>query len=94
MMPARRVLVVLGTILMAGTSAFAQTTPERRGFWASVQFGYGLLDKFSDQEPNDEQGTFALAFSLGGLGHVDNVLVTVQNRRYRVFDFGIAVTYR
>jgi hypothetical protein len=181
-------------ILMAGTPAWAQSKPQRTGFWASAQLGYGLLDRFSDQEPHDEQGAFALAFTLGGtlnrhvrlaaqingwlveasdlydpakgasisqlfvivqvypwqargaflkvgagraiytnhdpdvfgssgwgqtvavgydlpvsgrfsltpainfsrgsLGHVDNVLVTVQNRRYRVFDFGIAVTYR
>lgn len=193
-MHARRVLVVLSIILMAGTPAWAQSKPERKGFWASVQFGYGLLDKFSDQEPHNQQDAFALAFNLGGtlnrhvrlgaqingwlveayglydpakgaslsqifaiaqvypwsargvflkvgagraiytshdpdefgssgwgqtiavgydwsvsrrfsltpainysrgsLGHVDNVLVAVQNRRYRVFDFGIAVTYR
>jgi len=193
-MHARHVLVVLCLILAAGTPAWAQSRPERQGFWASVQFGYGLLDTFSDQEPHDEQGVFALAFNLGGtlgrhvrlgaqingwlieasnlnapakgasvsqifaiaqvypwsargvflkvgagraiytnhnadefgssgwgqtlavgfdwpvgrrfsltpaidysrgsLGHVDNVLVTVQNRRYHVFDFGIAVTYR
>jgi hypothetical protein len=190
----RRVLVVFSMVLMAGTSVFAQSKPERTGFWASVQVGYGLLDKFSDQEPHNEQGTLALALNLGGtlnrhlrlgaqingwlveasdlydpakgasisqifviaqvypwsargaflkvgagwaiytnhhpdafgssgwgqtiavgydwpvsrrfsltpaidysrgsLGDVDNVLVTVQNRRYRVFDFGIAVTYR
>jgi hypothetical protein len=164
------------------------------GFWAGVQVGYGVLDKFSDQEPHNEQGAFALAFNLGGtlnrhvrlgaqingwlveaydpydpatgaslsqifaiaqvypwcasgvflklgagraiyanhhpdefgssgwghtiavgydwtvsrrvsltpainysrgsLGNVDNVLLTVQKRRYRVIDFGIAVTYR
>jgi hypothetical protein len=194
MMHARRVLVILSIMLMAGNSARTQSKPERKGFWASVQFGYGLLDKFSNQEPHNEQGAFALAFNLGGtlnrhvrlgaqingwlieaydpydpakgasvsqifaiaqvypwsasgvflkvgagraiytnhhpdefgssgwgqtiavgydwpisrrfsltpainygqgsLGRVDNVLATVQDRGYRVFDFGIAVTFR
>jgi len=193
-MHARRLLVVLSTILMAGAPAWAQSRPERRGFWANVQLGYGLLDESSDQEPHNEQGAFALGFNLGvslnrhvrlggqingwlvqaydpydpakgasisqffaiaqvypwsargvflkvgagcsiytnhhpdefgssgwgqtiavgydwpvvrrfsltptvnysrgSLGDVDNVLVTIQNRRYHVFDFGIGFTYR
>jgi hypothetical protein len=192
-MHARRVLVVLSIILTAGTPAWGQRRPERQGLWAGAQVGYGVLDRFSDQEPHGDPGVVALAFNLGGtpnyhvrlgvqingwlveaydpydpatgaslsqifataqvcpwcargvflkhgagraiytnhhpdefgssgwgqtiavgydwtvnrrfsltpainysrgnLGHVDNVLVTVQNRRYRAFDFGIAVTY-
>jgi hypothetical protein len=63
---ARGVLFGLSFMLLAGTPGWTQDRPERSGFWASVQFGYGALDYFSDQEPQRREGTFALAFDVGG----------------------------
>jgi hypothetical protein len=63
---AGRVLALLSFMCLAAAPGRAQTRPERRGFWADVQFGYGVVHRSSDQEPRQQQGTFALAFTLGG----------------------------
>lgn len=66
MIIARRVLVILNLMLLASTPGWTQSLPERKGFWANIQFGYGWLAKSSDQEPYNREGAFALAFNLGG----------------------------
>jgi hypothetical protein len=37
--------------------------------------------------------TPVIKYSQGSLGGVENQLATIRNREYRVFDFGIALTY-
>lgn len=66
MILAQPVPVLLSVMLVAAAPGWTQSKPARRGFWADVQFGYGVLDRSSDQEPHNRQGTFALAFTLGG----------------------------
>jgi hypothetical protein len=59
----RPILLVL--VLLVATPGWAQENPERHGFWAGAQLGYGSLDRSSDQEPLQRQGVFAMAFRLG-----------------------------
>ena len=61
----RPALILMGLMLTTAGAAAAQGAPERAGFWASVQLGYGALETSSDQEPRDRQGTLALGFNLG-----------------------------
>jgi hypothetical protein len=61
-----RAPVIIIAMLLAAAPASAQDKPEPGGFWASMQVGYGRLDRFSDQESHDEQDAFALSFMLGG----------------------------
>ena len=61
-----RCLLVLSTILLWPTPPVeAQNQPQRGGFWASVQPGYGSIARSSDQEQHERQAGFTLAFKLG-----------------------------
>ena len=64
-MRARNIVVILAGMLVTGAPGRTPGAPERQWFWASTQFGYGVLDKSSDQETHNQQGTFAMALDLG-----------------------------
>lgn len=61
-----RALPILGATFLWAAPAAAQSRPPHHGFWADVEFGYGRLEKSSDQEPVTRQGVFTLNFALGG----------------------------
>jgi hypothetical protein len=65
----RPALALLAVTLLGATAGRAQDEPARHGFWADVQFGYGQLEKSSDQEPQTQHDVFALQFGLGGWLH-------------------------
>jgi hypothetical protein len=62
----RCLLVFSSMVLWAGMPIWSQDQPGRKGLWASVQPGYGSIERSSDQEQRSRHDGFALAFKLGG----------------------------
>jgi hypothetical protein len=57
------VCVAAAAILLGATSAFAQTAPERSGFWANVGLGYGSL---GCDDCSGREGGLSGNLALGG----------------------------
>jgi hypothetical protein len=58
--------ILIGLLSLLITAGWSSQKAERKGFWASIQMGYGAVERSSDQEPSDQQDTFALSYILGG----------------------------
>jgi hypothetical protein len=62
-----RILPVFIILLfLINSTGWSAPQPARRGFWASLQLGYGSVQRTADQEPRDQQDTFAMSYILGG----------------------------